>query len=55
MEAVTINGAALVVTLAGFGIFVGLFGVDPFAVYHTLYIGAFATRISIETTLTQAE
>lgn len=54
MEAVTINGAALVVTLAGFGIFVGLFGVDPFAVYHTLYLGAFATRISIETTLTQA-
>jgi len=49
-----INTAALLLTLVGFGIFVWMFGVDPFAVYRTLYIGAFATRISIETTLTQA-
>ncbi len=54
MEAVVINAAALLVTLAAFGVFVALFGVDPLAVYHALYLGAFATRISIETTLTQA-
>ena len=54
MEAAVINAAALLVTLAAFGVFVALFGVDPLAVYHALYLGAFATRISIETTLTQA-
>jgi len=54
MEAVVINTAALLLTLVGFGIFVWMFGVDPFAVYRTLYLGAFETRISIETTLTQA-
>jgi simple sugar transport system permease protein len=54
MEAVVINAAALLVTLAAFGVFVALFGVDPLAVYHALYLGAFGTRISIETTLTQA-
>ena len=54
MEAVVINAAALLVTLAAFGVFVALFGVDPLAVYRALYLGAFATRISIETTLTQA-
>ena len=54
LEAVVINAGALFVTLAGFGVFVWAFGVDPVAVYRTLYLGAFATRISIETTLTQA-
>ncbi|NIR29561.1 MAG: ABC transporter permease [Gammaproteobacteria bacterium] len=54
MEAVAINAAAFILTLAVFGGFVALFGVDPLAVYHALYLGAFATRISIETTLTQA-
>ena len=54
LEAVVINTAALLLTLVGFGIFVWMFGVDPFAVYRTLYLGAFETRISIETTLTQA-
>jgi simple sugar transport system permease protein len=54
LEAVAINAAALFLTLAAFGVFVWAFGVDPIAVYRTLYLGAFATRISIETTLTQA-
>lgn len=54
LEAVAINAAALLFTLVGFGIFVWIFGVDPFAVYRTLYLGAFATQVSIETTLTQA-
>ena len=54
LEAVVINTTALLLTLVGFGIFVWMFGVDPFAVYRTLYLGAFETRISIETTLTQA-
>lgn len=54
LEAVAINAGALILTLAVFGAFVRMFGVDPFAVYYTIYLGAFATRISIETTLTQA-
>lgn len=54
MEAVAINAAAFILTLVIFGGFVALFGVDPLAVYHALYLGAFATRVSIETTLTQA-
>lgn len=53
-EAVAITATAFAVTLIAFGGFVALFGVDPIAVYRTLYVGAFATRISIETTLTQA-
>lgn len=54
LEAVAINVAALGVTLLIFGAFVWFYGVDPLAVYHALYVGAFATRVSIETTLTQA-
>ena len=54
LEAVAINAGSLLFTLVVFGAFVRVFGVDPFAVYHTIYLGAFATRISIETTLTQA-
>ncbi len=54
MEAVVINTAALLVTLIGFGVFVAVFGFDPFDVFYILYLGGFATRISIESTLTQA-
>ena len=54
LEAAAISAAALVLTLAAFGAFVALFGVDPFAVYYALYLGAFATQVSIESTLTQA-
>ena len=54
MEAVVINAAALVLTLVGFSIFVAMFGVDPFDVLYVLYLGGFATKISIESTLTLA-
>ncbi len=49
-----INTAALLLTLVGFGIFVSLYGHDPMEVFYVLYLGAFATQISIESTLTQA-
>ena len=54
LEVAVISAAAFVLTLAGFGVFVALFGVDPFEVYYVLYLGGFAARISIENTLTQA-
>ena len=49
-----INTAAFLLTLAAFGVFVALFGVNPFDVFYVLYLGGFATQISIESTLTQA-
>jgi len=54
LEAVAINAAAFALTLAGFGVFVAAWGHDPLDVYYVLYLGAFATQISIENTLTQA-
>ncbi len=54
LEAVVINAAALLLTLVGFGVFVSLYGHDPMEVFYVLYLGAFATQISIESTLTQA-
>src|SRR5262247_1044749 len=48
--------ALLAITVAAliFGAFLALQGHDPLAVYRTLYLGAFGTRFSLETTLTQA-
>jgi simple sugar transport system permease protein len=37
-----------------FGAFVALRGLDPLAVYATLFVGAIGTRFSLEDTLTQA-
>ncbi len=54
LEAVVINTGALLLTLIGFGIFVSLYGHNPMDVFYILYLGAFATQISIESTLTQA-
>jgi simple sugar transport system permease protein len=54
VEAVAISAAAFLIGLALFGIFVGLYGDDPFAVYRTLYIGSFGSWFSIQNTLTQA-
>lgn len=54
LEVTVITSGAVVLTLVGFGVFVALFGVDPFDVYYVLYLGGFAARISIENTLTQA-
>jgi len=46
---IAVGAAALL-----FGIFLAFYGHDPLAVYRTLYLGAFGTRFSLETTLTQA-
>lgn len=54
LEAVTISVAALLFAMALFGVFVALRGLDPLAVYHALYIGAFGSWFSIQNTLTQA-
>jgi simple sugar transport system permease protein len=54
LEAMAINAIAFFLTLGVFGLFVWSYGLDPVAVYQVLYLGAFGTPISIETTLTQA-
>jgi general nucleoside transport system permease protein len=54
LEAAAITIAAVLVALLLFGVFVALNGLDALGVYRTLYLGAFGTRFSIETTLTQA-
>jgi simple sugar transport system permease protein len=54
LESLLLSLAALVVAAILFGGFVALQGHDPLAVYRTLYLGAFGTRFSIESTLTQA-
>src|SRR5262245_59850067 len=48
--------ALLAITAAAllFGAFLALQGHDALAVYRTLYLGAFGTRFSLESTLTQA-
>ena len=53
-ETAALTAAALLATLLLFGGFVALHGVDPLAVYGTLFVGAFGTRFSLEDTLTQA-
>lgn len=53
-ETAALTAAALLATLLLFGGFVALHGVDPLAVYATLFLGAFGTRFSLEDTLTQA-
>src|SRR5690349_25175923 len=54
LEAVVITTAAVLVALLIFGAFVALNGLDPIEVYRVLYLGAFGTRFSIESTLTRA-
>jgi simple sugar transport system permease protein len=54
LEAVTINGAAFILTMVLFGVYVALLGHNPFDVYYILYLGSFARQISIESTLTNA-
>jgi simple sugar transport system permease protein len=53
-EAAVLTAGAVLFALLAFGIFVALTGVDPLAVYRVLYLGAFGSRFSIETTLTLA-
>ena len=42
-ETAVLTAAALLVTLAVFGAFVALRGLDPLAVYRALFVGAFGT------------
>jgi simple sugar transport system permease protein len=53
-ESVLLSTAAVLVAGLLFGGFVLLQGLDPLAVYSTLWLGTFGTRFSIENTLTQA-
>ena len=54
LEAAALTAAAVLVALLLFGGFVALGGLDPLEVYRVLYLGAFGTQFSIETTLTRA-
>jgi general nucleoside transport system permease protein len=54
LEAAVLTTAALLFALLIFGGFVALNGLNPVEVYQTLFLGAFGTRFSIETTLTRA-
>jgi simple sugar transport system permease protein len=53
-EAVLVSFGALAVTLIIFSAFVWLHGANPLEVLYALYQGGFATRTSLENTLTQA-
>jgi len=53
-ETAAISAAALVSSLALFGVFVALRGLSPLDVYAALFHGAFGTWFSVEDTLTQA-
>ena len=54
IEYILIPGAALVGALGVFGIFVALFGKNPFDLYFYMYQGAFGTWFSWQNTLTRA-
>src|SRR5262245_66116617 len=54
IEALLLCLIAITVAALIFGAFLALQGHDPLAVYRTLYLGAFGTRFSLESTLTQA-
>jgi simple sugar transport system permease protein len=54
IEAATISTGAIAVALLAYGAFIALNGMDPFAVYGVLYLGAFGTWFSLEATLTLA-
>ena len=53
-EIAVIPVLALIVALLVFGGFVGLFGVDPLALYANMYRGAFGSFFSWQNTLTRA-
>jgi general nucleoside transport system permease protein len=53
-EFVVLPALALAVSLVLFGIFVALFGYDPFDLYFYMYQGAFGTWFSWQNTLTRA-
>jgi simple sugar transport system permease protein len=54
VEAAALTAASIVAALVAFGAFVAIGGLDPLEMYRVLWLGAFGTRFSIETTLTRA-
>jgi simple sugar transport system permease protein len=54
LEAATLTVGAVVVALAIYAAFLAANRLDPLEVYRVLWLGAFGTRFSIETTLTRA-
>jgi ABC-type uncharacterized transport system permease subunit len=53
-EAVLIPTSALAASFAIFGVFLALIGADPFAVYVSIYRGAFESWFSWQNTLARA-
>jgi simple sugar transport system permease protein len=54
-ETITITAAALILSLAIFGVFMAIFAhVSPIDLFHWMYIGAFGTSSSWSNTLTKA-
>jgi len=53
-EAAVLTAASILAALVTFGAFVALGGLDPLEMYRVLWLGAFGTRFSLETTLTRA-
>src|SRR5262245_55067256 len=53
-EAMVVPAGALVASLAVFGVFLALIGADPFAVYVSIYRGAFESWFSWQNTLARA-
>jgi len=54
VEAAVLTAASILAALIVFGAFVAASGLDPWEMYRVLWLGAFGTRFSIETTLTRA-
>jgi ABC-type uncharacterized transport system permease subunit len=54
VEAVVIRAAALLASMALFGVFVALAGADPFDVFYQMYRGSFGTSFSVQNTLLRA-
>jgi general nucleoside transport system permease protein len=53
-EAILVPALALVASLAVFGLFVAVDGVDPLDTYNLMYVGAFGSWFSWQNTLTRA-
>src|SRR5439155_8340607 len=54
IEYIVIPAGALITALAGFGVFVALFGKNPLDLYFYMYQGAFGTWFSWQNSLTRA-
>jgi simple sugar transport system permease protein len=54
IEYIVIPAGALIAALAGFGVFVALFGKNPLDLYFYMYQGAFGTWFSWQNSLTRA-